>query len=189
MSEVKTISYAKVVTPFSDNGNEVKHDNKMESKEDVECMAVNEASSNHAEDNEGFQPVTNKKNEKLKEKETQRDKEVKKRSKNKKKIRSSKEKMKEKDREKDNASVSEKFDSKESSPTPSRSEEPVEFVPAPPPKNNPWKKPAKQDSPENQDKLNLRQSSAEVGRKNPSGPRKRANSASDNKVDRLQAEQ
>ena len=40
-----------------------------------------------------------------------------------------------------------------------------------------------------QDKLNLRQSSAEVGRKNPSGPRKRANSASDNKVDRLQAEQ
>ena len=150
MSEVKTISYAKVVTPFSDNGNEVKHDNKMESKEDVECMAVNEASSNHAEDNEGFQPVTNKKNEKLKEKETQRDKEVKKRSKNKKKIRSSKEKMKEKDREKDNASVSEKFDSKESSPTPSRSEEPVEFVPAPPPKNNPWKKPAKQDSPENQ---------------------------------------
>ena len=45
-----------------------------------------------------------------------------------------------------------------------------------------------------QDKLNLRQSSVEVGRKNPSGPRKRANSASDKavtvtKVDKLQPEQ
>ena len=33
-----------------------------------------------------------------------------------------------------------------------------------------------------QEKIRLRQASTEVGRKNPSGPRKRANSASDTKV-------
>jgi len=156
MSEVKTISYAKVVTPSSDNGNEIKQDNMME-KKDMEGMSVTETDTNvnqdAADDNEGFQPVTNKKNEKLKEKEIQRDKDVKKRSKSKKKIRSSKEKIKEKDREKEAAgAVPEKFDSKESSPTPSKSEEAVEFVPAPPPKTNPWKKTgSKPDTPETPD--------------------------------------
>ena len=47
-----------------------------------------------------------------------------------------------------------------------------------------------------QEKIRLRQGSAEVGRKNPSGPRKRANSASDKvkevtvtKVDKFEVEQ
>ena len=47
-----------------------------------------------------------------------------------------------------------------------------------------------------QEKMRLRQASAEVGRKNPSGPRKRANSASEKvkvvtvtKVDKFEVEQ
>ena len=151
MSEVQTISYAKVVTPSPTNGNELKQDNKMEPREDTEKMSVTEAEvvqQEAADDNEGFQPVTNKKNEKLKEKETQREKDAKKKSKRGKKLRSSKEKdkLKEKDRDKEKDVGSERFDSKESSPTPSKSEEPVEFVPAPPPKTNPWKKPTKPET-------------------------------------------
>ena len=125
----------------------------MEPREDPEQMSVTEAEpvqhpQETAEDNEGFQPVTNKKNEKLKEKETQREKEAKKKTKRGKKVRSSKDKdkLKEKDRDKEKDAGTEKFDSKESSPTPSKSEEPVEFVPAPPPKTNPWKKPTKQEA-------------------------------------------
>ena len=146
MAEIKTISYAKVVTPSATNGNEVQHENKMEPKEDTEDMPVT-VTADTADDNEGFLPVTNKKNEKLKEKE----KDVKKKNKSRKKIRSSKEKMKEKDRdkEKDGSAPPEKSDSKESSPTPSKPDEQVEFVPAPPPKNNPWKKAAKPDTVEN----------------------------------------
>ena len=150
MSEVQTISYAKVVTPSPINGNELKQDNKMEPREDTEQMSVTEADTIQQEapdDNEGFQPVTNKKNEKLKEKETQREKEAKKKNKRGKKVRSSKDKdkdkLKEKDRDKEKDAGT---DSKESSPTPSKSEEPVEFVPAPPPKTNPWKKSTKQET-------------------------------------------
>lgn len=153
MSEVQTISYAKVVTPSPMNGNELKQDNKMEPREEPEQMSVTEAEPVHhpqetADDNEGFQPVTNKKIEKLKEKETQREKEAKKKNKRGKKVRSSKDKdkLKEKDRDKEKDAGTEKYDSKESSPTPSKSEEPVEFVPAPPPKTNPWKKPTKQEA-------------------------------------------
>merc|ERR1711953_52076 len=130
-----------------------KQDNKMEQREDTEPMSVTEAEADTvrqeaADDNEGFQPVTNKKNEKLKEKETQREKEAKKKNKRGKKVRSSKDKdkLKEKDRDKEKDAGTEKFDSKESSPTPSKSEEPVEFVPAPPPKTNPWKKPTKPET-------------------------------------------
>ena len=146
MSEVQTISYAKVVTPSPINGNELKQDNKMEPREDTEQMSVTEADTVQQEapdDNEGFQPVTNKKNEKLKEKETQREKEAKKKNKRGKKVRSSKDKDKDKDKLKEKDRDKEKdagTDSKESSPTPSKSEEPVEFVPAPPPKTNPWKR-------------------------------------------------
>merc|ERR1719278_391445 len=101
----------------------------MEPREDTEQMSVTEADTvqqEAADDNEGFQPVTNKKNEKLKEKETQREKEAKKKNKRGKKVRSSKDKdkLKEKDREKERDVGTEKFDSKESSPTPSKSEEP-----------------------------------------------------------------
>ena len=58
----------------------------MEQREDTEPMSVTEAEADAvqqeaADDNEGFQPVTNKKNEKLKEKETQREKEAKKKNK------------------------------------------------------------------------------------------------------------
>ena len=121
----------------------------MEPREDTEKMSVTEAEvvqQEAADDNEGFQPVTNKKNEKLKEKETQREKEAKKKSKRGKKVRSSKDKdkLKEKDREKERDAGT--GDSKESSPTPSKSEEPVEFVPAPPPKTNPWKKSSKPET-------------------------------------------
>ena len=125
----------------------------MEQREDTEPMSVAEVEADSvqqeaADDNEGFQPVTNKKNEKLKEKETQREKEAKKKNKRGKKVRSSKDKdkLKEKDRDREKDAGAEKYDSKESSPTPSKSEEPVEFVPAPPPKTNPWKKPTKPDT-------------------------------------------
>merc|ERR1711913_215333 len=149
-SEVQTISYAKVVTPSPTNGNELKQDNKMEPREDTEKMSVTEADTvqqEAADDNEGFLPVTNKKNEKLKEKETQREKEAKKKNKRGKKVRSSKDKDKDKLKEKDRDREKDAgTDSKESSPTPSKSEEPVEFVPAPPPKTNPWKKPTKPET-------------------------------------------
>lgn len=115
-----SLSYAKIVNPHA-------VDKPVKVVAEVEAVAV-EAS--HEED-DGFQEVTNKKSEKVKEKEKPRKRRSRGgRGRNKDKETSPREAVDKKD-----AAIS---GSKET--TPEKNEEPVEYVPAPPPKTNPWTK-------------------------------------------------
>ena len=142
-----TVSYAKIVDPAKEEGG------AKPSPSPEPAAPSQEPEIKHktvvSEDDEGFQPVTDKKKEKQKEKELLREKEYRK---NRKGNRTRKSKFKDKDREKyrerenDKENV-EKPDSKEPSPPESvKTDAEKEFVPAPIPKSNPWKKPSNNKS-------------------------------------------
>ena len=134
------VSYAKIVDPAKEEDvNNVPKDNMCDKKPELDNAEIKSPVS---EDDEGFQPVTDKKKEKQREREILREQEYRrKRNQRKTKFRE-KEKFRDKENDKENVDG---FDSKEPSPpvsTKTEEEEEKEFVPAPPPKNNPWKKPA-----------------------------------------------
>jgi len=123
----KTISYAKIVNP---NAVDTTVKAKVVAEVEVAVEAVADEVQHEVED-DGFQEVTNKKSEKVKDKEKPR------------KRRSRGGKGRNKDKE---SSPREALDKKDTSAagsketTPEKNDEPVEFVPAPPPKTNPWTK-------------------------------------------------
>ena len=134
------VSYAKIVDPAKEEDvNNVPKDNMCDKKPELDNAEIKSPVS---EDDEGFQPVTDKKKEKQREREILREQEYRrKRNQRKTKFRE-KEKFRDKENDKENVDG---CDSKEPSPpvsTKTEEEEEKEFVPAPPPKNNPWKKPA-----------------------------------------------
>lgn len=166
-----TVSYAKIVDPAKESGAKPSPSPEPSppSQEIKQKTVV-------SEDDEGFQPVTDKKKEKQKEKELMREKENRK---NRKGARVRKSKFKEKDREKyrerenDKENV-EKPDSKEPSPPESvKTDAEKEFVPAPLPKSNPWKK-----SSSNKSDINTEGGS---DRQKPKAERKKKNSERDTK--------
>jgi len=115
-----TISYAKIVNPNAVEISQIKEAPKLE--EESEPSIVEQY------DDEGFQEVTSKKSEKLRDK----DKPRKKRSKG------SKNRIKEKE-----SSPAEGVENNDAVPVSSKEdiqEVPVEYVPAPLPKTNPWNK-------------------------------------------------
>jgi len=119
-TNVTSVSYAKIVNP-----NAVSTSHKTVPEVEIAVEAV-DADDNHEDD--GFQEVTSKKNEKVKDKE--RPKKRKSRRRNKDKESSPREALDKKD-----VSVT---CSKET--TPDKVEEPVIYIPAPIPKINPWTK-------------------------------------------------
>jgi len=123
-ASAKTISYAKIVNPNAEDST-----NKVKAVPDVEVAVEAVAEEPHHED-DGFQEVTSKKSEKIKEKQPRKRRSRGGRGRNKDKESSPKEAVD----KKDHANAS----SKET--TPEKTEEPVEFVPAPLPKINPWTK-------------------------------------------------
>jgi len=143
----QALSYAKIVDPAKEE--EPKVTPVVEKISETESEAAPAEKSKEVvgtDDDEGFQQVTNKKVEKQKEKEIQREKELKKRRRNKhRRERFShrerdREKVRDKDIDKDKENIEAKSDFKEDSPSSTKTETEKEFVPAPPPKNNPWKK-------------------------------------------------
>ena len=141
MDAPPAVSYAKIVDPAKEEVvNNVPIDTMCDKKPELDNAEIKSPVS---EDDEGFQPVTDKKKEKQREREILREQEYRrKRNQRKTKFRE-KEKFRDKENDKENVDG---FDSKEPSPPVStkteEEEEEKEFVPAPPPKNNPWKKPA-----------------------------------------------
>ena len=141
MDAPPAVSYAKIVDPAKEEVvNNVPKDTMCDKKPELDNAEIKSPVS---EDDEGFQPVTDKKKEKQREREILREQEYRrKRNQRKTKFRE-KEKFRDKENDKENVDG---FDSKEPSPPVStkteEEEEEKEFVPAPPPKNNPWKKPA-----------------------------------------------
>ena len=141
MDAPPAVSYAKIVDPAKEEVvNNVPIDTMRDKKPELDNAEIKSPVS---EDDEGFQPVTDKKKEKQREREILREQEYRrKRNQRKTKFRE-KEKFRDKENDKENVDG---FDSKEPSPPVStkteEEEEEKEFVPAPPPKNNPWKKPA-----------------------------------------------
>ena len=168
-----TVSYAKIVDPAKENGAKTVPAPEQSPPDQEQVIKKTVVS----EDDEGFQPVTDKKKEKQKEKELLREKEYRK---NRKGGKSRKSKFKEKDREKyrerenDKENNYEKPDSKETSPPESvKTEADKEFVPAPLPKNNPWKKPSSNKSDMNAESVGDKQK--------PKTERKKKNSERDSK--------
>lgn len=169
-----TVSYAKIVDPAKESG--AKPSPSPEPSPQSQEPEVREKTV-VSEDDEGFQPVMDKKKEKQKEKELMREKEYRK---NRKGGRTRKSKFKEKDRDKfrerenDKENV-EKPDSKEPSPPESvKTDAEKEFVPAPLPKSNPWKKPSS-----NKSDINTEQGAGD--RQKPKVERKKKNSERDSK--------
>ena len=120
--ELKVMSYAKIVNPAAEA--------EQEKPEAVEAVEVAEEAGGEARDDEGFQEVTNKKAEKAREKP-------------KRKRRVGPRKAKEFKEGSVEQEQGESQGSKEVTPEKEEEEkEEIEYVPAPPPKNNPWKKPA-----------------------------------------------
>ena len=136
------VSYAKIVDPAPIKEPTPPVDNHMkQSENDAREKHDSGRVSDDDDDDEGFQQVTNKKVEKLKEKEIQKLKEEKRRRKRdggKRKFRKEREreKFKEKDGDKE---TDEKQESVEKEMSPGVKEDQKEFIPAPPPKTNPWK--------------------------------------------------
>ena len=173
-----TVSYAKIVDPAKESG--AKPSPSPEPSTPSQGPEVKEKTV-ISEDDEGFQPVTDKKKEKQKEKELMREKEYRK---NRKGGRTRKSKFKEKDREKyrerenDKENV-DKPDSKEPSPPESvKADTEKEFVPAPLPKSNPWKKPSSNKSDSNPEGVGDKQK--------PKVERKKKNSERDTKEHAVQ---
>ena len=120
--ELKVMSYAKIVNPAAEA--------LQEKPEAPEIAEVAQEAAGEAPDDEGFQEVTNKKAEKAKEKPKR------KRKVGPRKVKEFKEGSVEQEQ-------GETQGSKEVTPEKEEEEkEEIEYVPAPPPKNNPWKKPA-----------------------------------------------
>ena len=151
------VSYAKIVDPAKESG--AKPSPSPEPSPPSQEPEIKQKTV-VSEDDEGFQPVTDKKKEKQKEKELMREKENRK---NRKGARVRKSKFKEKDREKyrereNDKENMEKPDSKEPSPPESvKTDAEKEFVPAPMPKSNPWKKPSSNKSDINEEGVSDRQ--------------------------------
>jgi len=167
------VSYAKIVDPAKESG--AKPSPSPEPSPPSQEPEIKQKTV-VSEDDEGFQPVMDKKKEKQKEKELMREKENRK---NRKGARVRKSKFKEKDREKyrerenDKENV-EKPDSKEPSPPESvKTDAEKEFVPAPLPKSNPWKKSSSNKSDINTEGVSDRQK--------PKAERKKKNSERDTK--------
>ena len=116
--ELKAMSYAKIVNPAAEA-----------EQEKAEAVEVAEEASGERQDDEGFQEVTNKKAEKAREK-----------PKRKRRVGP----RKAKEFKEGSVEQEESQGSKEVTPEKEEDEEKeeIEYVPAPPPKNNPWKKPA-----------------------------------------------
>ena len=116
--ELKAMSYAKIVNPAAEA-----------EQEKAEAVEVAEEAAGEGPDDEGFQEVTNKKAEKAREK-----------PKRKRRVGP----RKAKEFKEGSVEQEESQGSKEVTPEKEEDEEKeeIEYVPAPPPKNNPWKKPA-----------------------------------------------
>ena len=149
----QTLSYAKIVDPAKEEESKVTQVAEKVTKTESEVTPVEKSKEGGTDDDEGFQQVTNKKVEKQKEKEIQREKELKKRRRNKPRRdrfgnrERDREKVKDKDLDKDKENIEMKQDSKEDTPSSTKTETEKEFVPAPPPKNNPWKKASNKSDP------------------------------------------
>ena len=156
----QTLSYAKIVDPAKEEEPKATPVVEKVTKTESEAAPVEKSKEVGTDDDEGFQQVTNKKVEKQKEKEIQREKELKKRRRNKPRKERfgnrdrDREKVKDKDLDKDKENIEIKHDSKEDSPSLTKTETEKEFVPAPPPKNNPWKKSSNKSDSNNQDSAN-----------------------------------
>ena len=166
-----TVSYAKIVdpAPAKPESQPAPAPAKEEDiTKDREEDRQDGSEEDDDDDEEGFQQVTNKKVEKQREKEFLKKEERRKRRRNPRKFRKERERERFKEGEADKENT-EKGDSveKETSP-PAKAEGDKEFIPAPPPKTNPWNKSKGSNNNDSSDKVKAE-------------PRKKRNSERDTK--------